>query len=71
MPAFRLTEDAQPEAAAAASSWKGELLHIHVAPVASSEMAALDAAMLVAGYAMFLRPLPFKERRLVDCGTKP
>ncbi|MGE0035979.1 MAG: MOSC domain-containing protein [Xanthobacteraceae bacterium] len=44
------TEAAQPEApAATAPSWKGELLHIHVAPVASSEMAELDAAMLVAG----------------------
>jgi hypothetical protein len=50
MQAFRPTDTAQLEApTAAASSWKGELLHIHIAPVASSEMAELDEATLVAG----------------------
>jgi len=50
MQAFRPTDVAQLEApAAAASSWTGELLHIHVAPVASSEMTELDEATLVAG----------------------
>jgi hypothetical protein len=50
MQAFRPTDLAQLEApTAAASPWTGELLHIHVAPVASSEMTELEEATLLAG----------------------
>lgn len=31
------------------AAWNGELLHIHIAPAASYEMEALDAATVVAG----------------------
>jgi hypothetical protein len=50
MQGFRPIDAAELDApTAAASSWKGELLHIHIAPVASSEMAELDEATLVTG----------------------
>ena len=37
------------ETAGGSTGWKGELLHIHIAPSASYEMEALDEAVCVAG----------------------
>jgi MOSC domain-containing protein YiiM len=64
MQEFMPTDTAQLEApTAAASSWKGELLHIHVAPVASSVMTELESATLVAGRGIE------GDRYFLDTGT--